>query len=64
MNFVTGDAGADEFVFNQTWPATTTARLPTFNAGKSTDRIALDTTEQPALLYHRTYDLGSVGTCR
>ena len=48
INFITGNTGADEFVFNQT-SGSDYSTVQTFNAGKSTDTIALDTTNSQTL---------------
>ncbi len=56
INFITGNTGADEFVFNQTSGSDSTVQ--TFNAGKSTDTIALDTTNSQTLTVDN--DLGGV----
>jgi Ca2+-binding RTX toxin-like protein len=58
INFITGNTGADEFVFNQT-SGSDYSTVQTFNAGKSTDTIALDTTNSQTLTGNE-YDLGGV----
>jgi hypothetical protein len=58
LNFITGNAGADEFVLNQNSVGNYSTIL-NFNAAKG-DRIALDTTAG-AKLSGNAYDLGAGG---
>ena len=55
MNFITGNTGADRFVFNQNGPGNITA-VTNFNTAKG-DKIALDTSGS-AILSGNTFNLG------
>ena len=56
LNFITGNTGADEFVFDQA-SAGNTSTITNFNSAKG-DMIGLDTTGS-SILTGNTYDLGA-----
>ena len=58
LNFITGNVGANEFVFDQD-SAGNTSKIKNFNSGKG-DTIALDTTGS-GILGGNTYNVGSGG---